>query len=590
MLYSSSRGYDAVGDVISENTALGASSTTDNQVFCYDEQNRLVWAGATGTSPCNGAVSSGSLTSAYYSQAYSYDAQGRLTSGAIGAYTYGDASHPHAVTSIGGAAYTASYDAVGDMTCRAPNSSVTCSGTPTGATMSYDAERRLSGWQNTPSSPTVQTAYLYDGEGNRIESWVDTNGTQTTAGYLMGGLEERTNSGTITKYLGAKGLPTAIRVGTAGSLNYLATDGLGSVSVAVDGSGNVVASQLYGPYGASRYSSGTMPTSKGFTGQQADATTGLDYYGARYYDPAAGQFISADSVLDGLSRYAYVAGNPATLVDPSGHEFLEEEKDGGGGDFGVGLEDVAQAEADFSSETGLTTEQPLDGEGGAPPGAEEVDTTTNGGATTNEVVNAQGQDIGEMVDVNGQEEFESLSEENTPTLEGEADKNAEEDQLQERNAEEDTQQSNGTNDNGTSGAGTSGAGTSGSGNSNAACGQSFAPMTLVSTPQGKQQISSLVVGSQVVAYNAKTGKTTSERVEHVFIDHDTDLLDVTLRMTPTRGSPTTWHVSSQREQRSSSQPGSATSETVHTTASHPWLTADRGFVRAGTLRLGDQVV
>ncbi len=93
-LYSAARGYDAVGNVISEDTQLGAASNTDNQLFCYDEQNRLTWAGATGTSPCNGAVSAGTLTSAYYSQAYTYDAQGRLTSGAIGSYTYGDASHP----------------------------------------------------------------------------------------------------------------------------------------------------------------------------------------------------------------------------------------------------------------------------------------------------------------------------------------------------------------------------------------------------------------------------------------------------------------------------------------------------------------
>jgi RHS repeat-associated protein len=54
-----------------------------------------------------------------------------------------------------------------------------------------------------------------------------------------------------------------------------------------------------------------MPTDRGFTGQVADSTSGLDYYGARYYDPAAGQFTSADTVLPGngydgwgLSRYA----------------------------------------------------------------------------------------------------------------------------------------------------------------------------------------------------------------------------------------------------------------------------------------------
>jgi hypothetical protein len=52
----------------------------------------------------------------------------------------------------------------------------------------------------------------------------------------------------------------------------------------------------------------------------------LDYYGARYYDPAAGQFVSADTALPqsgynpwGLSRYACVQGNSETLTDPDGH-------------------------------------------------------------------------------------------------------------------------------------------------------------------------------------------------------------------------------------------------------------------------------
>ena len=69
-----------------------------------------------------------------------------------------------------------------------------------------------------------------------------------------------------------------------------------------------------------------MPGSYGFTGQRADTVTGLDYYGARYYDPVAGQFVSADTILSGdgtdpwgLSRYAYVEGDPITRGDPSGH-------------------------------------------------------------------------------------------------------------------------------------------------------------------------------------------------------------------------------------------------------------------------------
>src|SRR6185312_12697234 len=106
----------------------------------------------------------------------------------------------------------------------------------------------------------------------------------------------------------------------ASGIAYLASDGLGSVSEALSQSGTATGAVLYSPYGGVRYSTGTMPTSKGFTGQYADtASSGLDYYGARYYDPSLGQFTSADTVSDGINRYGYVAGNPETFTDPTGH-------------------------------------------------------------------------------------------------------------------------------------------------------------------------------------------------------------------------------------------------------------------------------
>ena len=191
------------------------------------------------------------------------------------------------------------------------------------AVLSYDNEGRLAAWQNTPTSPTTTDSFLYDGEGNRVEQQTTTNGAIITSTvYVAGGLEEITTSGassTLTKYFGAAGLPTAERVGTNGPLSYLARDGQGTVSETLDGSGNVTSAQLYTPYGSVRYSSGSSPTSLGYTGQRADSTTGLDYYHARYYDPVAGQFTSADTVDDGLNRYGYVAGNPTTAMDPSGH-------------------------------------------------------------------------------------------------------------------------------------------------------------------------------------------------------------------------------------------------------------------------------
>jgi uncharacterized protein RhaS with RHS repeats len=49
------------------------------------------------------------------------------------------------------------------------------------------------------------------------------------------------------------------------------------------------------------------------------------YYGARYYDPAVGRFISADTLVPNpanpqtLNRYSYVNNNPILYTDPTGH-------------------------------------------------------------------------------------------------------------------------------------------------------------------------------------------------------------------------------------------------------------------------------
>ena len=125
----------------------------------------------------------------------------------------------------------------------------------------------MTAWQNAPTSPTSSDSFLYDGEGNRVEQQTTTNGSIITSTvYVAGGLEEITSSGastTLTKYMGAQGLPTAERVGTNGPLSYLATDGQGTVSETLDSSGNVTSAQLYTPYGTARYSSGSSPTSIG---------------------------------------------------------------------------------------------------------------------------------------------------------------------------------------------------------------------------------------------------------------------------------------------------------------------------------------
>jgi RHS repeat-associated protein len=55
----------------------------------------------------------------------------------------------------------------------------------------------------------------------------------------------------------------------------------------------------------------------GFAGQLSEATTGLVYMRARWYDPASGHFMTTDPASAG-NLYAYGADNPIVFTDPSG--------------------------------------------------------------------------------------------------------------------------------------------------------------------------------------------------------------------------------------------------------------------------------
>lgn len=335
LLYQTQPTYDAANNVVSVQTSIGGA--TDTQQFCYDSLNRLTWSGTSGTPPCSGAsFSAGTLTSAQYQQSDAYNIEGGLTSGPAGTYTYGDSSHPHAVTSASNG-YSAAYDAAGNETCRSLTSATTCSGTQTGQQLSYDAEGRLSAWDSQPASPAQTANYLYDGSGNRVAMLTSVNGTSTLTVYI-GNIEEvQTTDGTTTTttYYGVQNRRIAAKVN--GTFYYFGYDALGSQVAILNNSGILVGSQLYSPYGSSRYSNGTLPTSIGFTGQQTDSVTGLDYYNARYYDPTVGQFLSADTKqgnAQGINPYAYVGGNPETRTDPTGHKYVP---GGMGGDGGDGL-------------------------------------------------------------------------------------------------------------------------------------------------------------------------------------------------------------------------------------------------------------
>jgi RHS repeat-associated protein len=105
-------------------------------------------------------------------------------------------------------------------------------------------------------------------------------------------------------------------------------DYLGGVNVITDESGARVQLTEYDPWGKVSRSEGNVDPENRFTGQKLDPESGLYYYGARYYDPDLGRFISPDSIVPAVgdpqshNRYSYARNNPVKYTDPTGHSFL----------------------------------------------------------------------------------------------------------------------------------------------------------------------------------------------------------------------------------------------------------------------------
>jgi RHS repeat-associated protein len=110
-----------------------------------------------------------------------------------------------------------------------------------------------------------------------------------------------------------------------GTVTWLLRDHLGSTSLSVSESGDVLAEAKYTPWGVRRTLAGDLPTDYSYTGQREESALGLMYYVARWYDSGIAHFVQADTIVPGAgnpaawNRYAYVMYNPVRYVDPSGH-------------------------------------------------------------------------------------------------------------------------------------------------------------------------------------------------------------------------------------------------------------------------------
>jgi RHS repeat-associated protein len=138
-------------------------------------------------------------------------------------------------------------------------------------------------------------------------------------------------SDTVTKYYsfgGQRACPECNRrvaMWRGAEVYFIHGDHLGSTSLTTDSAGAKVAESRYLPYGQERWSAGAGVTDFGFTSQRRDSYIKLYDYGARWYDPQIGRWISPDTIipdpadLQSFNRYSYVRNNPVKYQDPTGH-------------------------------------------------------------------------------------------------------------------------------------------------------------------------------------------------------------------------------------------------------------------------------
>ncbi len=277
-------------------TTLTDNLRSNIRTFIYDDLDRLAEARNV-PSPQGG----------YSDFYYQYDPIGNMTyKSDVGVMTYGVNAGPHALTSAGG--YTYQYDANGNMV------------SGKNKTITYDTENRLL----EVNELGIITSFLYDGDGGRVKKTTGLNST-----VYIGSLFEKDSNGKITKYIFAG----ANRVATVNSQTgspanpqtyYYHSDHLGSSNIITDQAGQQAQYCEYTPYGTLARNEGSDIAKHKFTGKELD-NTGLYFYGARYYDPAIGRFITADIIVQApydpqsLNRYSYCRNNPINYVDPTGH-------------------------------------------------------------------------------------------------------------------------------------------------------------------------------------------------------------------------------------------------------------------------------
>ncbi len=187
----------------------------------------------------------------------------------------------------------------------------------------YDGFDNLASIRIGSSSGPLLEDYLYDDFDNRIRKrvYVDES-IDTTVYYVGSDYQQVINSS--GKYNVTYFSHDGVLVGKVvnGEKFFVESDHLGGSGVVRNSSGDVVDRFEYRPFGLV---DNQRVGERLYTGKELDSS-GLYYYGARYYNSEIARFTQPDPVIkdvynpQNLNRYAYVLNNPYKYTDPDGRE------------------------------------------------------------------------------------------------------------------------------------------------------------------------------------------------------------------------------------------------------------------------------
>ncbi|MCP2067443.1 RHS repeat domain-containing protein [Pseudomonas laurylsulfatiphila] len=328
-----------------------------------------------------------------YNQTYTYDSDGNLTrlkhdAGAGNAYTremvVDERSNRSLFKDNSPIDFAKAFDANGNQQALAP-----------GQVMRWDTRNQLHQvTQVQRDDPGGQDddveTYVYDGRGQRLRKVrraKTRGGEQVSEVRYLPGLEIRTRTvgeqlHVVIAQAGRNGvrllhwehdLPKGI---ANDQLRYSLCDHLGSSTLELDQTGELISQESYYPYGGTAWWAAKSAIEAEYkvvrySGKERDAT-GLYYYGFRYYASWLQRWISPDPAgdVDGLNRYRFVANSPIRLTDNDGRNFEDTiintpfSRNESSGRFIIStmgpLSTSLAAEVAFSDEINLTEVHPMD--------------------------------------------------------------------------------------------------------------------------------------------------------------------------------------------------------------------------------------